>query len=386
MSDDRTLVLLGAGASADAGIPVSAGLTREIVKEIDRPRPMLSNSSRALNIALAAMTAHSTAQGKGFFDGVDVEALFSAVQMLTDRAASDAAPFVSAWNPGLTAVMRHSLPHGFDQKFQRAIGNKNGLGTVFASGVAALTSVDDGAVFTRLRSEMLLALRTILDVTDRPTDYLSPLIDLPDRPLTIATLNYDLSVERMVAGSGVSMSTGIEWWTDGFDWQWLGEPDVQILKLHGSLDWEYTDDFTDGKLRSRRLMRTDAPDPRRTPGIIFGDRQKLTADGPFLAMLVEFDRVLNDANHLVVVGYSFRDDHINALIRRRFNSGNLRLTLVDPAYRELLSTVWSYQESFREHLLQLITEDRGSGERTAIAPHRVISEGAAAGLQELLRH
>ena len=49
-------------------------------------------------------------------------------------------------------------------------------------------------------------------------------------------------------------------------------------------------------------------------GLVFGLRGKLRPDGPFLAMLVEFWNWLLAAERLVVVGYSFRDEHINKLI------------------------------------------------------------------------
>jgi hypothetical protein len=48
----------------------------------------------------------------------------------------------------------------------------------------------------------------------------------------------------------------------------------------------------------------------------FGGANKLTAEGPFLALLSKFDEHLNQQRNLVVIGYSFRDPHINHCIVR----------------------------------------------------------------------
>jgi hypothetical protein len=65
-------------------------------------------------------------------------------------------------------------------------------------------------------------------------------------------------------------------------------------------------------------------------GVIFGGRNKLTAEGPFLDLLVKFQSVLSENSHLIVVGYSFRDQHINRCIRRWLARDRSRcLTIVE---------------------------------------------------------
>jgi hypothetical protein len=63
-------------------------------------------------------------------------------------------------------------------------------------------------------------------------------------------------------------------------------------------------------------------DPKRTmPAVVFGRREKIRAAGPFISLLAEFERRLRAASRLAVIGYSFRDDHINEIIRRWINNG-----------------------------------------------------------------
>ncbi len=49
--------------------------------------------------------------------------------------------------------------------------------------------------------------------------------------------------------------------------------------------------------------------------IIFGRDEKLQPTGPFLDLLYAFKNALNTASRLVVVGASFRDEHINEPIK-----------------------------------------------------------------------
>ena len=66
------------------------------------------------------------------------------------------------------------------------------------------------------------------------------------------------------------------------------------------------------------------------PAIVFG-QTKLRPDGPFIGLLLEFARRLEETDHLVVVGYSFRDDHVNEQIRRWLGGQQKRtMTVVDP--------------------------------------------------------
>ena len=67
-------------------------------------------------------------------------------------------------------------------------------------------------------------------------------------------------------------------------------------------------------------------------GLVFGLRGKLRPDGPFLAMLSEFWSWLLNADRLVAIGYSFGDEHINALIEDWIESRNgCVLEIVDPS-------------------------------------------------------
>lgn len=55
------------------------------------------------------------------------------------------------------------------------------------------------------------------------------------------------------------------------------------------------------------------------PAVIFGSGNKLTAEGPFLEILLAFRERLDKCREMVVIGYSFSDEHINDAIWRWLN-------------------------------------------------------------------
>ena len=155
-------------------------------------------------------------------------------------------------------------------------------------------------------------------------DYLTGLFR--SKPTRIATLNYDIGIENASANAGLLVDTGVEKWKDGMSWRWSENADVRLLKLHGSIDWGrprgVEECLPEDEPRMIRIQSGEdwsvnrgLDDRSLQPlGLVFGLRGKLRPDGPFLAMLVGFWNWLLAVERLVVVGYSFRGEHINKLI------------------------------------------------------------------------
>lgn len=335
----QAVVLLGAGASVEGGIPASIAMTKGIVEIVDDAVNRHYGISQALHYAIGAMIAHDTAQGGRAFDGVDVERLFAAIQMLGDRDSLEVAPFVASWSPALENLGARQFPPFFEKDFREAIFKERvgKIERIFRDAVQATTGTSDWpAAFRALQPKMIMALRTLTAVDPRRVNYLSPLLNVA-APVEIATLNYDRSIEELALRAGMLCDTGIEAWDGGAQWHWREDASIRLLKLHGSVDWQLTERREEGCLPDHGLevlrpgFEPDAPRSSR-PAVIFGARGKLQAEGPFLPMLLEFDQMLARHEHLVVVGYSFRDAHINSSIRRWLNGSTTReITVVDPA-------------------------------------------------------
>lgn len=88
----RTIVLLGAGASRDAGLPLTSQLAEMLVARFNRQSPRLP-FVQALNFVYSAMIGHQGEDGSDPLRAVNIETLISAVRLLQQRESHEVAPF-----------------------------------------------------------------------------------------------------------------------------------------------------------------------------------------------------------------------------------------------------------------------------------------------------
>jgi len=385
--------LLGAGASIDAGLPGSFGLTRAVADYIDGSsghfyvRPLLHG-------VIGAMVQHDTGRGKSAFEGVDVERVFAAVKALKDRDSIDLSAFVETWNRNVDASNgRVSFPGFWARNFKKAMLDTwdHKVEQEFEAGVRAVVQTSNGDLFGQLESAMLDALIHILRADESRVGYFEPMIR--SNSLTgIATLNYDLAVEKACHAAGLTVDTGLETWRGGYEWEWATpQADVRLLKLHGSLDYVLGQGEQDGERVPGDRLANSGEDRQGqlvggVPAMVFGQGSKLRSDGPFLAMLVEFDRLLSQTEWLTVVGYSFRDDHINAALTRWLNGDRAkRISVIDPSLATWGGSGWDRRGPDYWYYLQRATRAPAPFERQSWTPIEsdFLSETAATGLAQL---
>lgn len=337
----ESAVLLGAGASVEAGVPTSFGMTQRIVDKIGRTR-RYSYHAAALNFVCGALIAYKAAAGASPFGGLDIEEVFAAVELLAERHSLEVTPFVASWHAAVdTWDQRPSTaPSFFDKKLRDAVlhgGGGQGIQRLIGELIDSRTgSATTGATYRELATQMLTALRDLVSTTPKKLDYLRPLAVAGAQPggLSIATLNYDVSVEQAAILTSTPLTTGIENWITSGTWDWR-DHGIRLLKLHGSIEWVWRLEHHDRSV-PHEVVAVE-PGSTEPPAVIFGQRAKLRAEGPFLGLLAEFERQLAQARRLVVIGYSFRDDHVNEIIRRWIaDDDDRKLLIVDPNWPEAL--------------------------------------------------
>ncbi|MCA1840407.1 MAG: SIR2 family protein [Actinomycetota bacterium] len=391
MPDRVTAVLLGAGASKEAGVPLTSEMTRLVVEGIQEDSfARWDKTAAVLNFVCGTIIGYDSSQGGNPFEGVDIERLFSAVQLLADRRELEVTPFVSAWHPSVEAVDRHPWPSFFEKNFQEAVLGKfgNKAENLIREAIRAETGVGDGTVYRHLLSQMTMALRKLVYIGEPAlTDYLLPLFDLSDLQgrLVVGTLNYDLAMETCAGRNDKKLETGMGHWARSRSWA-VPTEGVFLLKLHGSIDWCMEQHHAgEGKLSQLDIALAEDPqNDQREPAIVFGQRGKLRAQGPFLELLAHFAVELEKANRLVVIGYSFRDDHINEQIRRWMNADMSRhLIVVDPHFPD--GSGFGSHEDFRHQMLWGLNPSDLPGKPPAFdARLTVIRESTSAGLEKSL--
>jgi len=136
---------------------------------------------------------------------------------------------------------------------------------------------------------------------------------------TIFTTNYDISFETGFAqNDGRWKKIGIS----GAEYQFkLRQPDLvfeatdkliwrkdtlEYLKLHGSISWSR--DFNDRCVSSSASVVPDNPDDM---AILYPGFKKVPEKEPYKSMHVNLENGLREADHIIVIGFAFRDPYIN---------------------------------------------------------------------------
>lgn len=373
----RTSILLGAGASVDAGLPLTFHLAERVVRSVNEAQGPRSGAVRALNFVYGSMVGHQSEDGSNPLAAVNIERLISAVRLLVDVKDHEAAPFVAAWKMGavgepdsfgrkgrrLTEALTRGITEGFGfadrdvEEAVRSIVREPGLGP-------------GGAIFRQVEELVLRELTASLSEI-KTTDYLKPIAGLArEQPggLDVITLNYDMTVEQMAANHGIRVDRGIDRWSPGKSLEYAaGDGGINLYKLHGSLDWTYVPPRSAVSSPSIEINATlghrGAVEP--LPWIVVGDREKLATDGPTLDLLRAAEDALRRSTNLLIVGYSFSDVHINRIVRNwMLGTPTRQLGIID--------VDWNHRafDSFRNLLISHYGATEANGWTSRVIPYQ----------------
>ncbi len=307
----RVLFLLGAGASAPE-LPVSAQLTALVLDDLDR-------------------------RMKDFSDTSDVPSLWR-----------DIRPTLHTIGPGIEEVYEAVQTH----TYQDSDPTRHWI-----TSFVRFDSYRGGPTDLGRDAELILHLirQTALECLDRGQKDASlvrfrPMLQAPK--IGIVTLNYDLLVESAGAHFGMHVTTGAERWAGGLRWDFEKDK-VPLLKVHGSMNWrgsrvlEMSEENLVPAMGLYEVsgLNESAPNNLLSPTVIFGSGSKLDPHSAFPALMRQFHDWLDDSDLLVVVGYSFRDRHIDESIRRWASLKSVRrMVIIDPFPRRdlpLTDGIWS---------------------------------------------
>lgn len=181
--------------------------------------------------------------------------------------------------------------------------------------------------------------------------------------LTIVTLNHDLLLETMIDrevgrayADGFTRNQNILKSDNGSAlnlFQNVFDKDISIIKLHGSLDMYRYDCYTESPMSAtvvatgeylyfKTLDYYEKQHPHRhdpatgqlvqsfhfaiTPQFITGTNKVnlIANDYMYSSLFKKMDDELNVAEELLIVGYSFGDEHVNNSIQNALNNGTLK--------------------------------------------------------------
>lgn len=180
--------------------------------------------------------------------------------------------------------------------------------------------------------------------------YLEPLLGFVEecRPLDIISVNYDTCVEQFCNVYKLN-------YQDGFDLHWnpkvfeAESTDIRLYKLHGSVIWYRSDRA--GYIKLPVMVQESSIQlitGEKAESLMLYPMQKWDYAEPLLELLVEMKRRIEaeSCKFLIVVGYSFRDDHILRILwdAARKNR-NLNLVIIDPKAYQIYSEKLKHYDS-----------------------------------------
>jgi len=334
----KPILLLGAGASIDAGLLDTNRLTRQIYSILQREGSLVP--VQLFGYVIAKILIKKVRLGGSPFDDVNVEEAYDGIEKLIGRDKDITSEFVSSWDPFLESLRPQfdeykfvdRLSSAIESSYARSIRGSNAQLSIdrsrlqsaareITNAIGAAGIIGSSDVFNHL----IRALLKCLEHDQSKIEYIQKIISiLNDNVSVIASLNYDLVVENGLSNQGITYNYGLDNWTDKKIVSFHSrKPGVKLLKLHGSINWSGIDDD---------ISVIDDVRKNNSPAIVFGSNNgKLTPRGPFLQLRHEFEKRLLDTNTLIIIGYAFGDDHLNALIRRWTSTRRkARLVIIDP--------------------------------------------------------
>lgn len=281
------VILLGAGASAEADIPPSALMISELEKLL-REDPEWSPFNGLYNHVKSAI--YYSAGLRGHFGNsvpFNIETLVNTLNELDRNEDHPIYPFVASWN----------------SRFLDLAGPNFGQIKLFR-----------GKILGKLKDWMC-------PDSGSKSAYYEGLIEIQRRlnyPLRVFSLNYDLCVES-VERDTFRVEKGFSGYGPQHSWdlqRFVEEqaiqdspPQVFLYKLHGSINWKR-------EPKSQRLYQVNQVQSvdSKAMELIFGREFKLEAADPYLFYTYEFRRLTAAAKAIVTIGYGFADSHINKIV------------------------------------------------------------------------
>ncbi|MBX3097682.1 MAG: SIR2 family protein [Fimbriimonadaceae bacterium] len=317
----KTLFLLGAGASVEAGLPTSAGLNAKVLELAERCEGGWRPVGAAIEWAHRQMLKRVDNPWEA-----NIELLFN----ILDEAAGQ--PRLPA-----SAVFRHlhRPARRANRKYQQVISRPS-------PNPYSLNAEPD--VFRQAQGWIGESLPGWLTIKEAESArFLVPLLEYCQKTEScIATLNYDNVVESASSLSGILVDDGLAHWTELRQLSYAPEA-VPLIKLHGSLNWIELDERLDGGKKRRPTVRRESEFDRK-PGrqrvVIFGGQNKMTYRPPFPDLYSEFRRRIMEVDAVCVLGYSGADPHVNQVLFDWAFAQDNRLFSEATCYGEVYSRIF----------------------------------------------
>lgn len=127
-----------------------------------------------------------------------------------------------------------------------------------------------------------------------------------------------------------------------------------------------------------KITIADAQPPRAQPAMVLGDREKLESLPITLSLISDFQNALSRATRLVIVGYSFGDQHINNIVGNWLDQNESRSVTIFSPYTFFIDRITG--DNFADRLVVLSYD----GSKTDLPRVNGVAATAGVGLTRAL--
>lgn len=199
--------------------------------------------------------------------------------------------------------------------------------------------------------------KIVLNKIELPLSKLiSHLNDTANPQIKIVTTNYDRLIEYSIDQAGIEYYSGFSGnYIQKFDGSFTNDSllkNVEVLKVHGSLDW-YQNSVNEVLLLPDSFKFSGDISPVMvTPG---RTKYQHTHDDPFRTLISRVDTVFLEAKSLLIIGFGFNDDHIQPKLMQKMRNSKTPIIIISkkltPKAREFIkanenSKILGIEESF----------------------------------------
>lgn len=313
---NKSIFLLGAGASYGTGCKMSQDMLNALLEEILRGHRFSSTQKEAFMFLLSCLEYHnkwrSFQTNNKFIFTPNIEELALLIRRVKNRENFLPYPITGNWADKLSLLESQHLKESSDETLFESLDR-----------IIKQELLPSWLVFDKEKLKLFDPLRQLL------ADYAEE-----DFKIDLFSLNYDLVIESYFNQYDVRPWRGFS----NNDWRGFSfEEDsmtgkINLYKLHGSLDWVRLESGEVKEIDHCTNEELSIIDSRHNPYVIFGHGTKTFSVDPFFDLVHKFKSKLTYASYIFVIGYSFFDPYINNLIIEALNKGNKRLIIINPTF------------------------------------------------------
>lgn len=219
--------------------------------------------------------------------------------------------------------------------------------TELESGTDLETALHRVAVSENLEKKIILSTRDLILRSDIDvfSSILKNKINLPlgkllqhfsrtaHQSIKVVTTNYDRLAEYAVDQALLNFNTGFsgeyQKTFKGFHRQ--SDEQVELLKVHGSLDWFLSDEVHVVSIPDRISEQTTLTPLMVTPGT---RKYEHTHNDPFRSIIARADIAFENARSIFCVGYGFNDSHIHSKLNDKLRQGRVPILIATKTLSE----------------------------------------------------